>query len=245
MGLPPDELTHHERSWHTRSVAARDTAHISSSVAHPNRARVARRPFRVFAQPDNVVLDDDHFSMSRCSRKSPLGEQMMLKRMAVVAAVVAAVCGTAPAISAASAVETGAVFTFDAEAGAHPVGDRSGDWSAPGHEIMVWEYDDVVKVDAATWSGNDFVRVELNGAGRAPLTTGYYPGVRNRDADIASPGMQVISNGLGCGDHYGEFTITRLERDTGGSLTALDATFTQRCGDPAGPALYGSIQFEA
>jgi hypothetical protein len=57
--------------------------------------------------------------------------------------------------------------------------------------------------------------------------------------------MQVISNGLGCGDHYGEFTITRLERDIGGSLTALDATFTQRCGDPVGPALHGSIQFEA
>lgn len=169
----------------------------------------------------------------------------MFKRMAVAAAVLAAVCGTAPAVSAVPAVESGAVFTFDAEAGAHPVGDRSGEWSTPGYEIRVWEYDAVVKVDAATWSGTDFIRVELNGPGGAPLTTGYYPGVRNRGADLVSPGMQVISNGLGCGDHYGEFTITRIERDDDGGLTALDATFTQRCGDPAGPALHGSIQFEA
>lgn len=166
----------------------------------------------------------------------------MFKRMAVAVAVLAALCGAAPA---ASAVETGAVFTFDAEAGAHPVDDRSGVWSAPGHEIMVWEYDAVVKTDAATWSGTDFIRVELNGVGGAPLTTGHYPGARNRGADAVSPGMQVISNGLSCADHYGEFTITRLERDSGGGLTALDATFTQRCDDPAGPALHGSIQFEA
>jgi hypothetical protein len=166
----------------------------------------------------------------------------MFKRMAVVAAVLATTGATAPA---ASAVETGAVFTFDAEPGAHPVGGRSGAWSTPGHEIRVWEYDDVVKVDAATWSGADFVRVELNGPGGVPLATGHYPGARNRDVDPASPGMLVISNGLGCGDDYGEFTITRVERDTAGALTALDATFTQRCGDPAGPALHGSIQFEA
>lgn len=166
----------------------------------------------------------------------------MFKRVAVAVAVVVAVCGAAPAVAAA---EAGAVFTFDAEVGAHPVDDRSGVWAAPGHEIMVWEYDAVVKVDAATWSGADFIRVELNGPGGAPLTTGYYPGARNRGADLVSPGMQVISNGFGCGDHYGEFTITRLERDTGGTLTALDATFTQRCGDPAGPALHGSIQYEA
>lgn len=164
----------------------------------------------------------------------------MIKRMAVAAAVVAAMFGAAPA---ASAAEPGAVFTFDAEAGAHPVDGRSGEWSTPGYEVRVWEYDAVVKIDAATWSGADFIRVELNGPGGAPLTTGYYPDARNQG--LASPGMQVISNGLGCGDHYGEFTVTRIERDAGGTLTALDATFTQRCGDLAGPTLHGSIQFEA
>src|SRR5687768_15311791 len=121
---------------------------------------------------------------------------MMFKRVAVAAAVVAAVCGTAPAVSAAPAVEAGAVFTFDAEAGAHPVGGRSGVWSTPGHEIMVWEHDAVVKVDAATWSGADFIRVELNGPGGAPLATGHYPGARSPGADLVSAGMQVISNGL-------------------------------------------------
>ena len=166
----------------------------------------------------------------------------MFRRAAVAMAVLAALCGTAPVVSAA---EAGTVFTFDAAAGAHPVNDRSGEWSVPGHEIMVWENDAIVKIDAATLTGFDWIRVEINGAARTPLTTGHYPDVRNRDADLVSPGMQVISNGFGCGDHYGEFTITRIERDAGGGLTALDATFTQRCGDPAGPALHGSIQFEA
>lgn len=168
----------------------------------------------------------------------------MFKPVVVAAAVLVALGWTAPAASAVPAPEAGAVFTFDAEAGAHPVSDRSGVWSAPAYEIMVWEHDSVVKVDAATRTGADFIRVELGGVGGAPLTTGHYPGVRNFGADLVSPGMQVISNGLGCGDHYGEFTITRIERDSGGVLTALDATFTQRCGDPAAPALRGSIQFE-
>ncbi|WP_154814695.1 hypothetical protein [Actinophytocola xinjiangensis] len=161
--------------------------------------------------------------------------------MVALAMALAALSGTAPALAAA---EPSAVFTFDAEPGAHPVDNRSDTWSTPGWEIRVWEHEAVVKVDAATWSGADFIRVELNGPAGAPLATGSYPGARN-PGDPTSPGLRVISNGLGCADHYGEFTITHLERDSAGSLTALEATFTQRCGTPTAPTLQGIIQFAA
>lgn len=157
--------------------------------------------------------------------------------------VVAAVALMFVAAPVATADTATAVFTFDAEAGAHPVSGRSGEWSAPGHEVRAWEHADIVKFDAATWSGADVIRVELNGPGLAPLTTGHYADARQQAT--AGPGMLVIANSLGCWDSYGEFTITRIERDAAGSLTALDATFTQRCGAPAGPALRGSIQYEA
>lgn len=137
----------------------------------------------------------------------------------------------------------GASFTFKAENGAHPVNGRSGTWVAPASEIMVWEHENIVKIDAADESGFDFIRVELNGPSRVPLEVGSYPDARRRDSGPDSPGMLVISNGLGCGDEYGEFVVDRIERDATGQLVALDAGFTQSCGGPDRPALRGKIHF--
>lgn len=150
---------------------------------------------------------------------------------------------TTPDRSSDPAVTT-ASFTFESDAGAHPVDGRTGDWTAPDFEIMVWEYENILKIDAANLSGSDFIRVELNASGHVPLQTGDYPGARTRDADPNSPGMLVVSNGLGCGDVYGEFEIDRIERDGAGTLVALDASFTQSCGAPDSPALNGRIHFQ-
>jgi hypothetical protein len=139
----------------------------------------------------------------------------------------------------------GAVFTFEAEEGAHPVGGRGGEWVSPESEIMVWENENIVKIDAADPTGFDFVRVELNAAGNVPIQVGEYPDARGQDGFPDSPGMLVISNGLGCVDVYGEFVVEQIERDAAGDLVALDANFVQRCGDPAGPALHGRIHFQS
>jgi hypothetical protein len=169
--------------------------------------------------------------------------------VAVVSMLVVTTCGAANAAGGMSSYGRdsgqGASFRFKAEDGGHPVDGRSGEWATPASEIMVWENENIVKIDAADQSGFDFIRVELNGPGRVPLEVGSYPGARNRDVAPGSPGMLVISDGLGCGDEYGEFVVDRIERDATGVLVALDASFTQRCGAPDNPALFGRIHFQS
>lgn len=175
---------------------------------------------------------------------------LALFRVAAAAVVlIVTACGTAEAARGMPSDTTGpqapaTSFTFKAEDGGHPVDGRSGQWVTPTSEIMVGEYENIVKIDAADQSGFDYIRVELNGPGRVPLEVGSYPEARNRDIAPGSPGMLVISNGLGCGNAYGEFVIHRIERDATGALVILDATFTQRCGAPDSPALYGQVHFE-
>jgi hypothetical protein len=169
----------------------------------------------------------------------------ILTRAAVTAILlIGTAVGTADAAVEAPSDPPGAIFTFKAEAGAHPVGGRDGEWVAPDSEIRVWEYQNIVKIDAE--NGLDYIRVELNGPGRTPLAVGTYQEVRNQIyGPASSPGILVISGGLGCGDDYAEFVIYRIARDIHGQLVALEASFTQHCGEPDGPALNGHIHFQA
>ena len=169
--------------------------------------------------------------------------------MAVAAASVLVVTASGEA-SAASGIPSStsdvptAIFAFKADEGAHPVGGRFGEWIAPDSEIMVWEHENILKIDAEDETGFDYIRVELNAPGHAPLEVGSYSDVRNQDTD-GSPGMRVISGGLSCGDTYGEFVIDRIERNpTTQTLVGLDARFTQRCTTPDGPALHGRIHYQ-
>ena len=169
----------------------------------------------------------------------------VLTRVAVTAMLLIGTAAvTADTAAGAPSDPPGAIFSFKAEAGAHPVNGRDGEWIAPNSEIRVWEYQNIVKIDAE--SGLDYIRVELNGPDRTPLTVGTYQEVRNQLYGPAnSPGILVISGGLGCGDDYAEFVIYRIERDIHEQLVALEASFTQHCGSPAGPALNGHIHFQA
>jgi hypothetical protein len=166
-------------------------------------------------------------------------------RMAAAAAVlvVATSGGTASAAEAGPSTPV-AVFTFEAEDGAHPVDGRSGAWVSPDSEVRVWELENIVKIDAEDESGFDWIRVELNGPGGVPLAVGDYPDVRGPDTP-GHPGMLVISGSFGCTDSYGEFTVDTLDRDAAGHLVALDADFTHRCGGPDEPALRGRIHFRS
>jgi len=138
-----------------------------------------------------------------------------------------------------------ASFTFNADDGAHPVDGGSGEWTAPDSEIVVREYENILKIDAADKTGFDYIRVELNAPGSVPLKVGDYPDARNRDRAPDSPGMLVISGSLGCDNAYGEFVIDRIERDTAGKLVALDAGFVQSCDAADRPALHARVHFRA
>jgi hypothetical protein len=139
----------------------------------------------------------------------------------------------------------GASFTFAADDGGHPVDGRSGEWVAPDSEIMIREYENILKIDAADKSGFDYIAVELNAPGSVPLEVGDYPDARNRDRVPDGPGMLVISGSLGCDDAYGEFVIDRIERDGGGKLVAVDVGLVQSCGGADRPALHGRAHFRA
>jgi hypothetical protein len=168
-----------------------------------------------------------------------------LMRVAVAAALlIGTVVGSADAAAGAPSDPPGAILSFKAEEGAHPVGGRSGEWISPESEIRVWEHQNIVRIDAQ--DGLDDIWVELNGPNRAPLAVGTYQDVRNQlHGPAASPGILVVSRGLGCGDDYAEFTVYRIERDIHGRLMALEASFTQHCGAPDSPALNGHIHFQA
>lgn len=178
-----------------------------------------------------------------------------LTRLVTAAALVlmATACGEAKTTNEGSGIPSylpgpdvpGTTFTFNADAGAHPVDGRAGEWIAPDSEIMVREYENILKIDAADKSGFDYIAVELNAPGSVPLKIGDYPDARNRDRAPDSPGMLVISGSLGCDDAYGEFVIDRIERDTAGKLVAVDAGFVQSCGGADRPALHGRVHFRA
>jgi hypothetical protein len=167
-----------------------------------------------------------------------------LRRALLVLPVVLVMSGTVAPIAMADVVEPSASFEISAETGAWPV--RSGHlWEAPADELMVWENANIVKVDASTADGWNYVRLELNAAGLAPLQVGSYQDVRYRESNPAGPGILLVSNGFGCGTDVAEFTIDKIERDAGGRLTALDADFEQRCGSATAPATRGAVHFQA
>jgi hypothetical protein len=117
-------------------------------------------------------------------------------------------------------------------------------YAAPGDEIAVWERDGVLKVDVQ--SGFKDLRVELSAPAGEALQVGTYTGARYRgqsDPVLTTPGFSVVSNGLGCGDIYADFTIDQLGKDADGKLTDADITFVERCGAPDAPATTGEVHY--
>jgi hypothetical protein len=134
---------------------------------------------------------------------------------------------------------------YVSEAGAHPL-TGSAHYRGPGDEIRVWVNHDILKIDVQ--SGFDDLRVELSASAGETLHTGTYTGARHRwteDPAGPTPGILVVSGGLGCGDDYADFTLDRLDLAVDGTVTALDATFVHHCGSPDAPATRGEVHFSA
>ncbi|EMD23642.1 hypothetical protein [Amycolatopsis azurea] len=135
----------------------------------------------------------------------------------------------------ATADEPIASIDFSAEQGAFPVDGKSGYWvGSPEHEVMIREVGDVVRVDADADNGQYYLRLDFS-APTGALQVGPYE-------HAGGARIHAIATGLGCLDDYSTFTISRIERSAEG-LTALDATFEQRCGSPAAPALRGEVRY--
>lgn len=84
----------------------------------------------------------------------------------------------------------------------------------------------------------------------APQGEKLHPGVY-RNAERAafrtgrSPGLDVSGDGRGCNEVYGQFSVNQIETDADGTITALDATYTQHCESATAPALTGVVKYRA
>ncbi|WP_326568221.1 hypothetical protein VSH64_41695 [Amycolatopsis rhabdoformis] len=166
-----------------------------------------------------------------------------MRRILFTAAVAVAAAGITTTSADAAPI---AGFSYTSEPGAQPLS-GSASWSAPTDDVAVWEYDGAVKVDAATADQRDYARVELSAPSGEQLHEGTYLGAHYRAQlapQLAGPGIFIVRGAFGCGDTLqGDFTITHLTRAPDGTLTALDATFTERCGGPDTPAATGEVHF--
>jgi hypothetical protein len=75
------------------------------------------------------------------------------------------------------------------------------------------------------------------------LRVGTYTGAQ-RFADADHPALDVSSTGRGCNQSAGSFVIKEIVVDEAGAVTALSATFEQRC-EAGVPALRGTIRYFA
>jgi hypothetical protein len=162
-------------------------------------------------------------------------------------AVVATGLVVGAAITPAYAVERdevapAAVVRFQAEARAYPVAGRSGVFADPGHEVRVWEYANVVTIDAATWDGRDVIRMEWRSPDGGPLG----PGAFQQGQAPETLRTLVVHGGLGCAaPALAAVVVDRIDRDEAGALTALDATFEHRCAAGPDTAFRGQVHFRA
>lgn len=166
------------------------------------------------------------------------------RRALLVLPVVLALSGAAVPIAMADTAEPAASLQVTVEPGAFPVTSTTV-WKAPADEIMIWENEKILKIDASTQDGQSDVRVELNAAGSVPLQVGTYENVRHRGAFPETPGILVVSGGLGCGDDFAEFTIHRIERDAAGRLTGVDVSYEHHCGSASAPVARGDAHYQA
>jgi hypothetical protein len=159
-----------------------------------------------------------------------------LLRTGVLAASTLALGVAVAPVASADPVQT---VSYTSEDGAWPL-EGSAQYTAPGDEIAVWEYDGRLKIDVQ--SGMKDLRVELSAPAGETLHTGTYTGARFRgqsDPALSTPGVFVVTGNFGCGDPYADFTIDRLD------ATGVDVTFVQHCGSPDGPATRGEAHFTA
>ncbi|MBB5857511.1 hypothetical protein ACFQ05_41055 [Amycolatopsis umgeniensis] len=158
---------------------------------------------------------------------------MKLRHAFTTLAVAAGLIGVSAPVAAAD--EPIASIDFSAEQGAFPVDGKSGHWvGSPEHEVMIREVGDVLRVDADADNGRYYFRLDFSAPSGA-LEVGSYEHAQGAH-------ILAIATGLGCTDDYSSFTISRVERGAAG-LTALDATFEQRCGSPTAPALRGEVHY--
>ncbi|MDI6104036.1 hypothetical protein QLQ12_36145 [Actinoplanes sp. NEAU-A12] len=165
-----------------------------------------------------------------------------MTKFAVLPMAVALLAGTAATAHAADVAEEAVTeFRFTADAGAHPLHSASGVWATPDREVRVWESENVVKIDSATWQNSEPFRLELSTPDGSALGVGAY----QQGQAPETLRTLVIFNGLGCVEARAAVLVDRIERNAEGSLTAFDATLEHYCVGSDDQGLHAQVRYRA
>lgn len=132
-------------------------------------------------------------------------------------------------------------LSFEGPAGEFISDGRRVSLSRPGPFIRVLERDP--HSIELTFDGPDDWELDLAAPAPDTLSEKTYRGAQRysfQDAD--HPGLSLSGSGRACNEVTGEFTITRLTRDSSKRLLRLDATFIQQCDGQA--PLRGQVHVE-
>ncbi|GAA4021304.1 hypothetical protein GCM10022247_51860 [Allokutzneria multivorans] len=121
----------------------------------------------------------------------------------------------------------------------------SGSYRAPVDKFRITGSSEFLTVTVDTPTGAWWV-VDLAAARGQRLRPGVYLGAQRAPfREGEAPGLAVSNTGRGCNRVWGEFEILRIEENTQGAVTELEATFTQHCESPTAPPLKGTLHYHA
>ena len=157
---------------------------------------------------------------------------------AVVAAPLALVAVTAPAVAAG---ESETYVSYVSAPGDYIGQGRIATLAAPTQFSIRGTAGSVtVSADA----GSEWWDFTLAAPTGQQLTTGSYENATRAPFNSTYGGLSVTSTGRGCNQVTGRFTIFAISADTAGRITSLDATLTQFCDNSTG-SLSATVKYAA
>jgi hypothetical protein len=160
---------------------------------------------------------------------------LLVVALAVVAAAVLPAVARADMIVAKSGS-----FSYTSEPGDYVGQGGSATYTVPKAYVQSYGTPGQVRVYVTTAAG-DWWDLDLAAPQGQALTPGTYTGAERFPFALpTNPSLDVFSQGRGCNELTGSFTIKSISQGPYGYLQSLDATFEQHC-EGAAPALRGRI----
>jgi|GEM_PF-2969684 len=172
----------------------------------------------------------------------------MTKRNLITTAVALAVLlgagvVAAPYLLALLPAEIISTFSYTSELGEHVGGGDSQNYSKTNSQLSLTG--DLAAVEFSVKTDSGYWSIRLQAPNGEKLHLGRYDKITATAAGTGKlPLLKVISNGNECNEVYGNFSISQLQVDEAGKVTALAAEFVQSCESSTAPVLRGYIQYQ-
>ncbi|KOG53503.1 hypothetical protein ADK76_27760 [Streptomyces griseoflavus] len=135
-------------------------------------------------------------------------------------------------------------YAYTSAAGDYVGGGRSGAYREPTAQFTM--VGDAGHARFSVSTADEWWDIDLAAPKGETLRPGVYRDAENVfGATGRSPGLNVRGNGSACSDLYGQFTVNQIVVDAAGSITLLDASYTQKCESASAPPLKGTVKYRA